>query len=105
MMVDRATPEQIKQRQAQNRYAREVIAGSDVQLSHRPLIPQQPVQQFRPLPAISLGKVGPVRAGYLLATVAIALASLAVYAFGGFEPASVTLFVLSLTLMAGWFVF
>ncbi|MCC6703634.1 MAG: hypothetical protein IT334_02085 [Thermomicrobiales bacterium] len=105
-MTDRPSADEIEQWQERNRYAREVIAGKDVQLSHR-VSNVVPSSQPRSLPSLrsapSLGS--PARAGYLLAIVAIILASVALYALLDFESASVALFILSLVLMAGWFVF
>jgi len=103
-MSDRIAQERDRQRQQQNRYAREVIAGSDVRLTHRPAIPQAAAQPGVALPSISaIGST--TRVAYLLAVAALVLIGLGVYLFGGFELASVILFILSLVLMAGWFVF
>ncbi len=103
-MSDRIAQERDRQRQQQNRYAREVIAGSDVRLSHRPTVPQSPAQPGITLP--SAGSIGGgARVAYLLAVGALVLISLGVYLFGGFELASVILFILSLVLMTGWFIF
>ena len=105
-MTERPTPEQIKERQAHNRYAREVIAGNDVQLSHRASNvissgPQRTFPSARKVPSPG----SPAKAGYLLAIVAILVISLLIYLLLDFESASVALFILSLMLMAGWFVF
>ena len=103
-MSDRIAQERDRQRQQQNRYAREVIAGSDVRLSHRPAIPQPSPQTGVTLPSLSaIGST--TRLAYLIAVGALVLIGLGVYLFGGFELASVILFVLSLVLMAGWFIF
>jgi len=105
-MTDRPSAAEIEQWQERNRYAREVIAGKDVQLSHRasnvvPVSPPRSLPSFRSVPSVG----SPARAGYLLAIVAIILASVALYALLDFESASVALFILSLVLMSGWFVF
>ena len=103
-MSDRIAQERDRQRQQQNRYAREVIAGSDVRLSHRPTVPQSSPQSGIALPTIgSIG--GSNRVAYLIAVGALVLIALGVLFFGGFELASVILFILSLVLMAGWFIF
>jgi hypothetical protein len=103
-MSDRIAQERDRQRQEQNRYAREVIAGSDVRLSHRPAVPQASTQPGFTVPTISaIGST--TRLAFLVAIAALILISIGVYFFGGFELASVILFVLSLVLMAGWFVF
>jgi hypothetical protein len=47
----------------------------------------------------------PAKAGYLAAIAAILLIALALYLLLDFESATVALFILSLVLMAGWFVF
>jgi hypothetical protein len=105
-MSDRTNPEVIAERQAQNRHAREVIAGNAVQLSHRPstvvtATSQRSTQSSRPLPTVAT----PAQLSYALALVAILLTSVALYAVLDFTAASVALFILSLVLMAGWFVF
>jgi hypothetical protein len=102
-MSDKIAQERDRQRQQQNRYAREVIAGSEVRLSHRPAVPQIAPQQSFTLP--SVGSLGSARAGYLAAVIALVLIGVGVYFFGGFELASVILFILCLVLMAGWFIF
>jgi len=103
-MTDRIAQERDRQRQQQNRYAREVIAGSDVRLSHRPAVPQPSAQPGFSVPSIgSIG--GSTRIAYLAALAALALIGFGVYLFGGFELASVILFILSLVLMTGWFIF
>lgn len=102
-MSDKIAQERDRQRQQQNRYAREVIAGSEVHLSHRPALPQATPQQGLTLP--NVGPLGGARAGYLLAVAALILIAFGVYLFAGFELASVILFVLCLVLMAGWFMF
>jgi hypothetical protein len=103
-MSDRVAQERDRQRQEQNRYAREVIAGGDIRLSHRPAVPQAATQPGFTLPAIS--SVGSTtRMAFLAAVAALVVISIGVYFFGGFELASVILFILSLVLMAGWFVF
>ena len=105
-MSDRPTLEEVDAIKARNRYAREVIAGNEVQLSHRP---SSAVHSQASAPRVisrSLPSPGsPARTGYLLAIVAILLASEVLYLLLDFESASIGLFVLSLVLMAGWFVF
>lgn len=105
-MSDRPSHELIEARQAQNRYAREVIAGHEVQLSHRasnviPNATQRTITPMRSLPSPG----SPAKAGYLAAIAGIVLISLVIYLLLDFESASVALFILSLVLMAGWFVF
>ncbi len=105
-MTDRPTPGQETARKAQNRHAREVIAGNDIQLSHRAsnlVSSAQPRASATPRTLPSAGT--PAQTGYLAALVAIALASLVLYLLLDFESASIGLFILSLVLMAGWFVF
>ena len=103
-MSDRIAQERDRQRQEQNRYAREVIAGGDVRLSHRPAVPQAAAQPGFAMPAISsIGST--TRLAFLAAVAALILISIGVYFFGGFALASVILFILSLVLMAGWFVY
>ena len=105
-MIDRPSGEDVDALKARNRYAREVIAGNEVQLSHRP---SSAVHSQASAPRVisrSLPSPGsPARTGYLLAIVAILLASVVLYLLLDFESASIGLFVLSLVLMAGWFVF
>jgi hypothetical protein len=105
-MNDRPSPEQVKERQSQNRYAREVISGNDVQLSHRasnaiPVSAPRSFQAPRSIPSPG----SPAKTGYLAAILAILVTSLLIYLVLDFESASVALFILSLVLMAGWFVF
>lgn len=105
-MSERQTDDQDAALRARNRHAREVIAGNDIQLSHRA---SNVVPGFQPRAASvprTLPKAGtPAQTGYLGALMAITLASLALYLILDFESASIGLFILSLVLMAGWFVF
>lgn len=91
---------------ARNRYAREVLAGNEIQLTHRAsnLVPG--FQSRGAATPRTLPKAGtPAQTGYLGALLAITLASLVLYLVLDFESASIGLFILSLVLMAGWFVF
>lgn len=87
------------ERRQQNKYAREVLSGSEVQLSHRPASPQSPSG------GAALPSVVEPRGIYLIAAGALLIIGLAVYVIAGFGPASIVFFLLSLVLMAGWFVF
>lgn len=88
------------ERKQQNKYAREVLSGSDVQLSHRSTAPQAHAGGGVALPSV----VEP-RGIYLISAAALLIIGLAVYVIAGFGPASIIFFLLSLVLMAGWFVF
>ena len=88
------------ERRQQNKYAREVLSGSEVQLSHRGASPQSHPSDGAALPSV----VEP-RGIYLIAAGALLIIGLAVYVIAGFGPASIVFFLLSLVLMAGWFVF
>lgn len=87
------------ERRQQNRYAREVLSGSEVRLSHRSASPQSSSG------GSSLPSVVEPRGIYLITSAALLIIGLAVYVIAGFGPASIVFFLLSLVLMAGWFVF
>ena len=105
-MIERPSQEEIEARKEQNRYAREVIAGTQVQLSHRAsnAVPLQP-PRAKALPRSLPSAGSPTQMGYFGALLAIGIASLILYLLLDFTSASVGLFLLSLVLMAGWFVF
>ena len=105
-MSEKSGAEPSIDRKAQNRYAREVIAGNEVQLSHRAsnVVASSP-QRATPTPRSIPLSVGTPRTAYLIALVAILIISFVIYAVLDFESATVGLFVLSLVMMAGWFVF
>jgi hypothetical protein len=87
------------ERKQQNKYAREVLSGSEVKLSHRSPTPQ-PNPGGLAMPSLSNS-----RGIYAAAAIALLIIGLGVYIVSGFGPASVIFFLLSLVLMAGWFVF
>ena len=88
------------ERRQQNKYAREVLSGSEVRLSHRSASPQSATGGGVTLPSV----VEP-RGIYLISAASLLIVGLAVYVIAGFGPASIIFFLLSLVLMAGWFVF
>ena len=88
------------ERKQQNKYAREVLSGSEVKLSHRSSAPQPTSGGGLALPSLSDS-----RGIYVAAAVALLIVGLGVYIVSGFGAASVIFFLLSLVLMAGWFVF
>jgi hypothetical protein len=93
-------------RQQANKYAREVLAGSQVVLGQRPAATPPPAAAT-PRPATAMVGTGITapRALFAICLAILTLIALAVYAFSGFGTASVIFFILSLVLMAGWFVF
>ena len=88
------------ERRQQNKYAREVLSGSEVRLSHRPASPQSQAGGGSTIPS-----VGEPRGIYIIAAAALLIIGLAVYVIAGFGPASIVFFLLSLVGMAGWLVF
>jgi hypothetical protein len=92
-------------RQQANKYAREVLAGSQVVLGQRPAAPAPAAGTPRPTPAMVGTGITAPRALFAICLAILTLIALAVYAFSGFGTASVIFFILSLVLMAGWFVF
>jgi hypothetical protein len=91
-------------RQQANRYAREVLAGSQVVIGQRPAAPSALPSAPRPTVTIGTGLSAP-RTMFIFCLVVLAAIGLVVYAISGFGTASVIFFILSLVLMAGWFVF
>jgi hypothetical protein len=88
------------ERKQQNKYAREVLSGSEVTLSHRSSTPQP-----NPGGGLAMPLLSDSRGIYVAAAIALFIIGLGVYVVAGFGPASVIFFLLSLVLMAGWFVF
>ncbi len=88
------------ERKQQNKYAREVLSGSEVKLSHR-----SPTPQPNPGGGLAMPSLSNSRGIYAAAAIALLVIGLGVYIVSGFGPASVIFFLLSLVLMAGWFVF
>lgn len=92
-------------RQQANKYAREVLAGSQVVLGQRAAAPPPAAAAPRPATAMAGTGITAPRALFTICLAILTLIALAVYAFSGFGTASVIFFILSLVLMAGWFVF
>lgn len=92
-------------RQQANKYAREVLAGSQVVLGQRPTAAPPAAASPRPAAAMVGTGITAPRALFAICLAILTLIALAVYAFSGFGTASVIFFILSLVLMAGWFVF
>jgi len=88
------------ERKQQNKYAREVLSGSEVKLSHRSSTPQS-----NPGGGLALPSLSDSRGIYVIAAIVLLIIGLGVYVVSGFGAASVIFFLLSLVLMAGWFVF
>lgn len=91
-------------RQQANQYAREVLSGSQVVIGQRPATPSPSPSAPRPAVTVGAGISAP-RAMFILCLGLLAVIGLIVYALSGFGTASVIFFILSLVLMAGWFVF
>lgn len=91
-------------RQQANRYAREVLSGSQVVIGQRPATPSPASSAPRPTITVGTGLSTP-RTMFILCLALLAAIGLIVYAISGFGTASVIFFILSLVLMAGWFVF
>lgn len=91
-----------RDREQVNKYAREVLAGSQVVIGQRPATPASSAP--RPVAAIGAGLSAP-RTMFLFCLAVLTAIALVVYAISGFGTASVIFFILSLVLMSGWFVF
>jgi hypothetical protein len=92
-------------RQQANKYAREVLAGSQVVIGQRPATSAaSPLSAPRQAVVVGTGLSAP-RVMFVLCLGMLAAIGLVVYAVSGFGTASVIFFILSLVLMAAWFVF
>jgi hypothetical protein len=91
-------------RQQANKYAREVLSGSQVVIGQRTAAPTPSPSAPRQAITIGTGLSAP-RAMFIFCLALLAAIGLIVYAISGFGTASVIFFILSLVLMAGWFVF
>lgn len=89
-------------RQQINKYAREVLSGSQVVIGQRPATPAQSAP--RATVSIRTGLSAP-RAMFIFCLAALTAIALIVYAISGFGTASIIFFILSLVLMSGRFVF
>jgi hypothetical protein len=89
-------------RQQINKYAREVLSGSQVVIGQRPATPTASAP--RPAPAIGTGLSAP-RTMFIFCLALLTAIALVVYAISGFGTASIIFFILSLVLMSGRFVF
>ncbi|MGH2551188.1 MAG: hypothetical protein ACRDHN_17520 [Thermomicrobiales bacterium] len=89
-------------RQQVNKYAREVLSGSQVVLGQRPAASAAAA----PRAAASIGPgLSAPRTMFVFCLAALTAIALIVYAISGFGTASIIFFILSLVLMSGRFVF
>lgn len=91
-------------RQQANRYAREVLSGSQVVIGQRPASPLAAPSAPQQTITVGTGLSAP-KAMFVFCLGLLAAIGLIVYAISGFGTASVIFFILSLVLMSGWFVF